>query len=139
MNTEMNVSTMSATDKTALFSQFYNNPEWKKEYEVWEAEQKTQTKKDIERKVEELEEKVKGEKEKQEQSKKRQTELETELAKVRSQMPGKKFTKFVNPNNPNEVYTTGQYKPWMKELAKEQGVNIHDKKAMANWVKDNSK
>jgi hypothetical protein len=136
MNTELNFSTMSADQKAALLSMLLDNPDFQQELEVKKNAKKEQQKKELERKVKELEDKVKAEKEKQEQSKKHQKELETELNKVRSQISVKEFREFVNPNNPNEVYRTGKYDLWLKELAKAEGIDPHDKNPMAKWVKE---
>lgn len=136
MNTELNFSTMSADQKAALLSMLLDNPDFQQELEVKKNAKKEQQKKELERKVKELEEKVKAEKEKQEQSKKYQKELETELNKVRSQISVKEFREFVNPNNQNEVYRTGKYDLWLKKLAKAEGIDPHDKNAIAKWVKE---
>lgn len=65
--------------------------------------------------------------------------LEAQLKQLKASNPGKKaFKEFVNPNNPNEVYRTGEYKTWMRDLAKQQGIDPFDMKAMKKWVKENS-
>lgn len=134
-DTEMNFSTMTADQKAALLSMLLESEDLQKELEAKKELRKAQMKKEIERKVKELESKVKSEKELQEQSKKRQKELETEIEKVKGGISGKTYGVFVNPSNPSEVYKTGEYTTWMKELAKSDGINIHDKTEMREWVK----
>ena len=45
-------------------------------------------------------------------------ELEAQLKALKAKGKVRVLSKVVNPDNPNEVYTTGQYKPWVKKLAK---------------------
>lgn len=61
--------------------------------------------------------------------------MNTELNNISSQLSVREYTEFVNPNNSNEVYRTGIYSNWMKELAKSEGIDPHNKNAMAKWVK----
>lgn len=64
------------------------------------------------------------------------SELEAKLKALKKSSPqGKTYGSLGNPNNPNEVYTTGQYKPWLIDWAKTEGVDTYDTKAMAEWVK----
>ena len=66
-------------------------------------------------------------------------ELEAQIRALKAKSRLRVMTKLVNPNNPKEVYTTGQYKPWVTKLAKSKGVDPDDKKAMKQFIKDNSK
>lgn len=47
----------------------------------------------------------------------------------------RKYNQIANPNNPAEVYRTGKYPDWLKEMAQSEGVDISNKSAMAAWVK----
>lgn len=63
-------------------------------------------------------------------------ELEAQLKELKAKSPSiKTYGRIVNPNNPNEVYTTGGYPVWLKDEAKKEGVDVYDDKAMAKWVK----
>ena len=139
MNTELNITALTSEQKSVLFSQLLDDKDFYKELEDKKEERQAKQKTEIERQIKELEEEVKGEREKQEQSKVRQREIEAEINRLNGQISSRKYLQFVNPKNPNEIYTTGQYKPWMKELAAENGINIHDKTAMKKWVNENSR
>lgn len=63
-------------------------------------------------------------------------ELEAQLKALKAASPkAKTYGRIVNPNNPKEVYQTGSYPEWLKELAKSEGVDTYDTKAMSGWVK----
>ncbi len=63
-------------------------------------------------------------------------DLEAQLKVLKASSPkAKTYGRIVNPNNSKEVYETGQYKPWLKELAKSEEIDIYNTKAMAEWVK----
>ncbi len=139
MNTNtFDISTMSPEQKSALIAQLYNSPEVFEEIENQKKAVKEQHKNDIERQIKDLREEIDNEIEHRAQSKKHQKELEIRINKLKEQISSKSYTAFVNPNNPNEVYRTGQYKPWMKELAKQEGIDVHDEAAMKQWVRKNS-
>lgn len=63
-------------------------------------------------------------------------ELEAQLKALKAKSPKSKiYGRIVNPNNQHEVYQTGIYPEWLKEMAKKEEVDTFDAKAMANWVK----
>lgn len=63
-------------------------------------------------------------------------ELKKQLNELKAKSPDTKtYGQIANPDNPNEVYRTGGYPDWLKKLAKLNGEDIYNSKAMASWVK----
>lgn len=71
------------------------------------------------------------------------SEFEKEIAERRLRINALKakspntrtYGQIVNPDNPTEIYKTGGYTDWIKNMAKTEGVDIYNTKAMKDWVK----
>lgn len=62
-------------------------------------------------------------------------EREATLRKLKAQSPNTRtYGEIVNPNNSSEIYRTGGYPDWLKNMAKSEGVDIYNTKAMKDWV-----
>lgn len=63
-------------------------------------------------------------------------EREAALRKLKAQSPNTRtYGEIVNPDNSSEIYRTGGYTDWLKNMAKTEGVDIYNTKAMKDWVK----
>ena len=138
MSSVINTTSM-INDKATLLAALLemDDPDFFKNYEDQRKLKKEQQKQSTAQKIKEIEDKIKAEKTQQEQHKKRQEELEVQLKQLKTKSGERVYKEFVNPSNPNEVYRTGAYKPWMKEMAKKDGIDIFNDKAMKKWIKEN--
>lgn len=65
-------------------------------------------------------------------------DLEKQINALKAKSPNntRTYGQIVNPNNPSEIYRTGGYTDWLKNMAKAEGVDIYDTKKMKEWIQE---